>query len=368
MAALPEGCTRDSPAPAWSNVNTYQAPCAQINRPGKVGKSRREYRTTSDPVGPYKNLTGCTIYNEKKEACDKLKTDPRPSEMNLRGKTQQQLSAQMTQQNKCIKAIDNMMRCINPEFKDDGHRLERDHRRRDINVIELSLKKRKKQDDNVRETQTAMRTENLHTPIVKLFTIKNNQLEVVVPNGSKASARAHLQRLTETPGLSLDGEFSDILNDQNANLATLKDALKKLLIRWHLNGNNAGDNWKDIIKDAKTIEEQQEQDAAEERREIAGHLSEDLSILEIISAEVSGPFTLEYFKNDGAVIDTDEKRAAFLSRRLRNAGSRDKRKKTRKAKMKRKHKKTKKAKNAKKTKKRTRKALKKQTKKINQKH
>jgi hypothetical protein len=128
----------------------------------------------------------------------------------------------------------------------------------------------------------------------------------------------------------------------------LRAAIKKLLIRYILNGNQEGTDWKRKIEEAKEIQRNAEGQAA------LPEPIEGLSIDEIISAAPSGRFGIEgreFSETMMAAADMGVKPRWFYH------GGQDKRKKT-----------IKKKRNKKKKSKKKKQKMKKRTKKNKQKH
>ena len=161
-----------------------------------------------------------------------------------------------------------------------------------------------------------------------------------------------MERLTLEPGLALDGEFNDILNRENLQGmgGVLKANIEKLLIRYILNGDQEGTDWKRKIEEAKEIQ----RNAEAEGQAAEPEPMNDLSIDEIISAAPSGRFS-----SDGREFSDSMMKAAEggVERRWFYHGGQDKIKKTIKKKRNKKTKKSKKKKQ--KMKKRTKKNKKK---------
>jgi hypothetical protein len=392
-----ERCSRDDKAPtraAPSRPAKYEPDCGQNDRPGRwwyyvnneeqsdgtdengnfyawnIPNVRRAFSRFPNPggnLGVYKNHKGCTRYNNKKDACDRLhpKSGPRPiNSVNKENKSE--LRSLINKYQECIDSIDLMNECVRrgiDPVSDAGHDHEKKEREKELKKLKQwynnLIKKQQQKRQVVKKKQDADRAEeleeSLRIPINDLYEKNpaNNKLRIKVPLNENAAAKAHLERLTLVPGLALDGEFTELTARDDDKLQGMGDvlraAIKKLLIRYILNGNQEGTDWKRKIEEAKEIQRNAEGQAA------LPEPMEGLSIDEIISAAPSGRFGIEgreFSETMMAAADMGVKPRWFYH------GGQDKRKKTIKKKRNKKTKKSKKKKQK----------MKKRTKKNKQKH
>jgi hypothetical protein len=390
-----ERCSRDDKAPARaapSRPAKYEPDCGQDDRPGRwwyyvnneeqsdgtdengnyyawnIPDVRRAFSRFPNPsgnLGVYKNHKGCTRYNNKKDACDRLHPESGPRPINsVNKKNKSELKSLINKYEECIRSINLINECvrrgIDPD-SDAGHDHEKKERVKELNELKGwyndLIKKQQQKREDVNKKQEADRAEelrgSLRMSINDLYEKNpaNNKLIIKVPLNENAAAKAHLERLNLVPGLALDGEFNDILNRENLQGMgnVLRAAIKKLLIRYILNGNQGGTDWKRKIEEAKEIQRNAEGQAA------LPEPIEGLSIDEIISAAPSGRFS-----SDGREFSETMMAAADMGVEPRwfYHGGQDKRKKTIKKKRNKKTKKSKKKKQK----------MRKRTKKNKQKH
>lgn len=390
-----ERCSSNDKAPtraAPTRPPKYEPDCGQNDRPGRWwyyvnneeqsdGKDengnfyawndppvRRAFSRFPNPggnLGVYKNHKGCTRYNDKKDACGRLhpKSGPRPINT-VNKKNKSELKPLINKYKECIRSINLMNECVRPGIdpvSDAGHDREKKERVKELNKLkgwyDDLIKKQQQKREDVNKKQEADRAEelrgSLRMSINDLYEKNpaNNKLRIKVPLNENAAAKAHLERLNLVPGLALDGEFNDILNRENLQGMgdVLRAGIKKLLIRYILNGNQGGTDWKRKIEEAKEIQRNAEGQAAQPEP------MEGLSIDEIISAAPSGRFS-----SDGREFSETMMAAADMGVEPRwfYHGGQDKRKKTIKKKRNKKTKKSKKKKQK----------MKKRTKKNKQKH
>lgn len=411
MAAIDDdSCTptdKAQPAAPLGTRPKYEPDCGQNSRPGRWWdpvryrdkdrpgvmydeENEKYYRwdrrgiqepfsNTPNPrgqLGLYKNYKGCTLYKAKKDSCGRLHPNSGPALHTIVNKTDKNaLNNLISKYETCINNYKKMNKCvrrgIDPEG-DKSHDRELGHREEELKNLrrfldKLKQKERKKREDNATKLEAdrlAQLNKDLRKPISELSRTDPNthKLIVVIPLNENASAKAHLERLTLVPGLALDGEFTELTAIKNNKLqgmgAVLKAAIKKLLIRYILNGNQGGTDWKRKIEEAKEMQRFAQLQA--ENRDGQPELMDNLTIDEIISAAPSGKFGIEgreFSETMMAAADAAAERG--VEPRWFYHGGQDKIKKTLKKKIK--NKKTKKSKKKKQK-------MKKRTKKNKQKH